>query len=81
MSEHVEICSFCELLKDVKSRSEIYANTHANINGAPTFGCKAALVVEDYSRSEFGGRTSYNPRPLNFCPMCGRELAKEEIEW
>lgn len=75
MSENIKTCSFCELLKDVRAR--LFCTGEVNT----TFECKAALVVEDSRRSEFGGKINYNPRQLNFCPECGRKLEKNELCW
>ena len=81
MSENINECSFCELLKDVKERTMKQAETHPGVNEAPTTTCKVSLVVEDSCRVEFGVRVSYNPRQLNFCPSCGRTLSQDEICW
>jgi hypothetical protein len=81
MSENIKTCSFCELLKDVKERAAVYAARQPRINEDHTTECKATLIVENSCNGELGGRTSYNPRELNFCPSCGRKLEKDELCW
>lgn len=81
MLKNIKNCSFCELLNDVRNTSEYYAKKTPAIKDDYTSECKIALVVEDSWRGEREGQISYNPRPLNFCPVCGRTIAKEEINW
>ena len=79
--ENTDKCSFCELLKDVKKKAKHYANVNYTPGEERSSECKAALVLENCLNGGCVNRTSYNPRQLNFCPMCGREIMKEEISW
>ena len=81
MLENTEKCSFCELLKDVQKKSKHYASVERVPGEDRSYECKAALVLENCLNGDCMSKTSYNPRKLNFCPMCGREIAKEEICW
>lgn len=69
MPENKNECSFCSLLKDVKARFT---------NDCDSSECKVALVVEDSCDGNVCRRISYNPRALNFCPVCARKIEKDE---
>lgn len=80
MSDKIEVCAFCKSLNDVKARLEYYEdkqNTDRNVS----YEFKTALLVETSCDGVVDGRISYSPRALNFCPDCGRKIAKEEICW
>ena len=80
MTENMNECSFCELLRDVKERADRYASAYPS-KGNEHSECKVALTIEDFCDSNLSRRISYNPRALNFCPVCARKIDKEEICW
>lgn len=78
-------CSTCALLRKLKDDGEYYASQRPDKKYQSVTICKSVVVMEDYynvdGQMEFGGRVSYNPRPLNFCSECGRKIDEEELTW
>ena len=85
MSQNKTECSTCTLINELRARGKYYVAKHPDRRNQGVSVCKSVVVVEDYynvdDQMEFGGRASYNPRPLNFCPECGRRFREDELQW
>lgn len=85
MEEKEIKCETCKLLHMLKDNGDYYASLRKNRSTTYFSICKVAVVEESYYETEdgpqYGGRTSYNPGPLNFCPECGRKIDESELTW
>ena len=84
MLESNDKCSTCEHIRQLKEQGEYYNNVR-NSKYKTASVCKVALVVEDYyeidGELERGGRVSYNPMILKFCPECGKKMNDNNLVW
>lgn len=85
MEENEIQCETCKLLHMLKESGEYYAEQRKNRSTKSFSICKVAVVEESYYETpddpEYGGRSSYQPGPLNFCHECGRKIESEELTW
>ena len=77
-------CSTCERIRELKEQGEYYKDARQSKYKTVSV-CKFSLVVEDYfdigGELEYGGRASYNTKPISFCPECGRKFEEDELIW
>lgn len=78
------MCETCDRIRQLKEQGEYYKNARQSKYKTVSV-CKFSLVVEDYydieGELEYGGRASYSPSNISFCPECGRKLEKNELVW
>lgn len=84
MQETNEKCQACERIRQLKEQGEYYKDARKSKYKTVSI-CKFSLVTEDYydieGELEYGGRASYNPTNIKFCPECGRKIEENELIW
>jgi hypothetical protein len=67
------MCEFCKDYEGMKETIEEMSAPEPNLEEKMC----AALVARTWKRNknQWGGRMTFEPRELNFCPECGKKLA------
>lgn len=76
------MCEFCELYKSVREINDPNLED-LKARGKPVrVSYHACLIQKDYREwnDTWGGSVTYEAMPLNFCPVCGRDMRKEQPE-
>jgi hypothetical protein len=86
MEEKEIQCETCALLRKLSDDGKYYKNQRPEKMDKWITICKSSIVAEDYYKDEdgkleYGGRSSYQSRPINFCPECGRKIDESELTW
>lgn len=74
-------CKFCKQLKNLKEDFEYYASKRPSIKSSCSTKCTVALVDNHFYEGQYSGRASFGFDELKFCPLCGRTIANDELEW
>ncbi len=64
-------CSFCKLFYSALDNDEYFKNPHEYT---------VSLIVRYYYDGNVCGLLTYESSPLNFCPVCGKQLDFEKIK-
>lgn len=74
---NIQSCTFCKHLNEVKQTDDYHIKNNKGRSGKTECHYRVSLVHETYYNGYYCGRVTYDTEPLNFCPVCGIKIEKE----
>ena len=71
----------CKTCKEIKENREIFTGL-PNEEQKMTNVAKVKITIRTYDRmNRKRGEITFGPRPLKFCPECGKSIERDKTVW